>query len=45
MTPDLIYFEGQWFDNNEAMQEHLEKRFSERSNEGVDCDQDWMLER
>lgn len=45
MTPDLIYFDGQWFSSNEAIQEHLEERFTQDNKEGVECDQDWMRER
>lgn len=42
---DLHYFDGQWFNNEEEMQNYLEKRFERYFEEDSEYDNDWMNER
>lgn len=44
MTPNLIYYDGQWFNSEEEIQEHLEQRYQKAIDEGLD-DCDWMFDR
>jgi hypothetical protein len=42
---DLHYFDGQWFNTEEEMQNYLEKRFERYFEEDSEYDNDWMNER
>lgn len=42
---NLLYYEGKWFNSEEELKEHYEKRYQKRMEEGEDNDYDWLNER
>ena len=45
---DLYFYDGQWFNSEDEIQEHLEQRYQKAIDEGLDeglDDCDWMFDR